>query len=727
MDCNNLQNSYVIATSQLRSLMISLSISFSLIFFRLKCVICVQRETIFHIINSCLLQFREAALAFSLTANSMRLVNPDMLTCIFDLNDFYLLLPRLFYSYFSKRDSNGKGVDALEKVGNHKKDEHGTQTNCLCKFGHNFDCFPKVCFKRHQIKLLCAYVPFLARILRVLNYTNPNESLFPTKKKRLFFRARLQKRTRKHEKIELKGLPDRIPYVLLNIFEICTNLEVFQKRISQHLDDLEGVATEIDDILIWGSDEQEHDARLEATLQRCEEINLALNVDKCKFNVNEVSYCGHNFTKDGVKPDESKIKAIQDMPTPSSKKEIERLLGTVNYLAKFVPNLATITAPIRELLKKDIEFYWSHEQTKAFDEIKEILTQQPVLKFFDPTKPVIVRCDASQNGLGAVLIQEEQPIAYAFNAYTYGVKVLVENDHKPLEIILKKSLHDAPLRLQRMLLRLQKYDFTYKHKPGKDLVVADTLSRAPLPITDSELEKEISCYVHMLKKTVLSGWPDTKRETPVKIKEYWHCREEISEIDGILLKNEKIIIPSSFRPEMLEKIHAGHMGTEKCKKRARDVLYWPGMNSQIEEMVLKCPTCLEYRPSNQKEPMIVQPTPTIPWDTVATDLFYWNNSNYLLVVDYFSRYFEIAKLPDIKSSTLVTYMKSIFARHGIPREVKSDNGPQYTSQEFGKFSQEWNFQHTTTSPYHPQANGLVERLVQTVKNLLNKANRDGRD
>jgi hypothetical protein len=129
-----------------------------------------------------------------------------------------------------------------------------------------------------------------------------------------------------------------------------------------------------------------------------------------------------------VKPDESKIKAIQDMPTPSSKKEIERLLGTVNYLAKFVPNLATITAPIRELLKKDIEFYWSHEQTKAFDEIKEILTQQPVLKFFDPTKPVIVRCDALQNGLGAVLIQEEQPIAYASRSMTEACRNQIRTD-----------------------------------------------------------------------------------------------------------------------------------------------------------------------------------------------------------------------------------------------------------------------------------------------------------
>ncbi len=131
-----------------------------------------------------------------------------------------------------------------------------------------------------------------------------------------------------------------------------------------------------------------------------------------------------------------------------------------------------------------------------------------------------VRCDASKNGLRAVLIQEERPIAYTryaqiekellsvlfalerFDSYTYGAKVLVENDHKPLEIILKKSVHDAPPRLQRMLLRLQKYDFVIKHKPGKDLVVADTLSRAPLPDTDPEIEKEISCYVHTLLSTL---------------------------------------------------------------------------------------------------------------------------------------------------------------------------------------------------------------------------------
>lgn len=132
---------------------------------------------------------------------------------------------------------------------------------------------------------------------------------------------------------------------------------MFQKRISQHFDDFEGVATDIDDMLIWASDEYEHKHRLEKTLQKCEKINLTLNEEKCKFKVEEGSYCGQNFTKDGVQTDESKLRAIQEIPAPSCKKDVERLLGTVNYSAKFVPTLANITAPIRELLKKEVEFH----------------------------------------------------------------------------------------------------------------------------------------------------------------------------------------------------------------------------------------------------------------------------------------------------------------------------------------------------------------------------------
>ena len=275
------------------------------------------------------------------------------------------------------------------------------------------------------------------------------------------------------------------------------------------------------------------------------------------------------------------------------------------------------------------------------------------------------------------------------------------------------------------------------------------LSRAPLPETAyGSMEEEIALHVHLLtsnlpvskpkleeikeatandpslkelKDAIKSGWPETKSCTPASIQVYWNVRDELSEVEGVILKNDRILVPSSMRKEMLQRIHQGHMGIEKSKRRARDVLYWPGMNSQISDMISRCTTCLEHQRQNTKEPMIPSRLPRKPWEMVATDLFTWDKSEYLIVVDYHSRYFEIAKLPDTKSTTVITYTKSIFARHGIPSEVISDNGPQYSSKDFSLFAKQWEFKHTTVSPLYPQANGLVEKEVQTVKNLLTKA------
>jgi hypothetical protein len=183
----------------------------------------------------------------------------------------------------------------------------------------------------------------------------------------------------------------------------------------QHLDDLEGVETDIDDILIHGTTEEEHDRRLESILERCEKINLTLNKEKCQFKSREITYVGHKLIENGVKPDEAKVKAINEMQATTDKKGVERLIGTVNYLGKFIPNLATITKPIRSLLKKQIEFQWSFEQQKAFQDIKDTLTKDegPVLKFFDVSKPATIGCEASPTGLGAVLLQDGYPVAYA--------------------------------------------------------------------------------------------------------------------------------------------------------------------------------------------------------------------------------------------------------------------------------------------------------------------------
>ena len=211
------------------------------------------------------------------------------------------------------------------------------------------------------------------------------------------------------------------------------------------------------------------------------------------------------------------------------------------------------------------------------------------------------------------------------------------------------------------------------------------------------------------------------------IRPYWNYRDEITVIDGIVFKSRKIIIPKALRSEMLGRVHTGHMGVQKCKERARDVLFWPGMCKEIENMVKQCTTCQEYRTAQQKEPLLPHDIPERPWQMVATDLFVWNNVNYVLVVDYYSNYFEIAQLANTKSSTVIQHIKSIFARHGIPEVVISDNGPQYSSEEFQRFSTTWGFVHKTSSPTYPQSNGFAERTVQTVKNLLTKAKATNQD
>ena len=566
-------------------------------------------------------------------------------------------------------------------------------------------------------------------------------------------------------------------------FGIKSAQEVFQKRMSQLLGDLPGVETDIDDILVWGATQKEHDERLEAVLKRCGEINLTLNREKCQFRVREVSYIGHILNSNGVQPDPEKVRAIQDMPPPTDKKGVERLLGTINYLAKFIPNMSTVTFPIRELLKSDVTFSWSEPQEKAFKEIKQILSVAPVLAYFNVKKPVTITCDASQSGLGALLLQDNKPIAYAsraltdpetryaqiekellavvfafkrFHQYVYGKEVKVESDHKPLESITKKPLSAAPPRLQRMLLQLQRYTFTLEYKPGTDMILADTLSRAYInacPDSDN-LEEDLVCAINLLvnnlpvsdpkleeirnataqdttmmtlKGTIESGWPEKKSEVPQELRPYWNYRDEMNEACGIIFKGQKIVVPLTLRKEMLKIIHSSHLGMVKCKQRARDILFWPQMGKDIEEVISKCDICLECQSSNPKEPMISEKPATRPWESISTDLFKWDGDDYLLIVDSYSHFIEIAKLSNTTSQTVVMHTKSILARHGIPRTVKSDNGPQYTAEEYKKFSKEWKFNHVTTSPYHPQANGLAEKSVQIIKNLLTKAKMDNKD
>lgn len=222
------------------------------------------------------------------------------------------------------------------------------------------------------------------------------------------------------------------------------------------------------------------------------------------------------------------------------------------------------------------------------------------------------------------------------------------------------------------------------------------------------------------KRLIDSGWPNNVNNVPQALREFWNVKEDLYVADNLILKGHRVVVPASRRQLVLKAIHQGHLGIEKCKARARSCVYWPSMNKDIEQEVKKCPACNEYSKAIQKEPLTPHAVPTRAWENVGADYFTFKNQDYFLMVDYFSKYPEVVPVNNKTAETTIKVMKTIFARHGIPLTVVADNMP-FSSKALRKFSQEWHFTITTSSPHFPQSNGLAERYVQTMKQILKKA------
>ena len=504
---------------------------------------------------------------------------------------------------------------------------------------------------------------------------------------------------------------------------------------------------------------------------------------------------GHRLTAEGVTPDPAKIKAIMDMPRPVDKKGVERLLGCVTYLSRFLPKLADVVGPLRQLTEKDTIFTWQTDQDKALNTVKQLMTTAPVLRYYDVTKEVTVQSDASQKGLGATLLQKGQPVAFTsrslstteqqyaqvekeclaivfacerFNQYLQGrASITVDTDHKPLVPIFTKPIYNAPKRLQRMLMRLQKYSLRVQYCPGHKMYIADMLSRAWVedhtpkaeedfeifkPQQEDQLFKEIeqiSQIQHLrmqqstqiqirqatsadstmqtLAEIIQRGWPDTRSEVPISTRGYWGFKDELTLQDGLIFKGNKVVIPRQIQKQMLQRIHCSHQGPDACVRRAKDVIFWPGMTAEIRQLVNQCSVCNEFLQKQAKEPLMTYAIPTHPWQMVGQDLFTLDSQNYLITVDYFSDYWELNILPDTTSETIVRLTKIQFARFGIPETVLTDNGPQFRATPYATFANKWEFNHITSSPYHSQANGKAESAVKIAKRLIKKAKRDNQD
>ncbi|XP_046553717.1 uncharacterized protein K02A2.6-like [Haliotis rubra] len=289
-----------------------------------------------------------------------------------------------------------------------------------------------------------------------------------------------------------------------------------------------------------------------------------------------------------------------------------------------------------------------------------------------------------------------------------------------------------------------------EHVAGKNMVVADMLSRAPLNYKENSSAAEIhnlveeeEAYTESVMETkpmsdhklteiqeattqdktlqlimslTRNGWPAAYRDVPIPARAYYPVRGELSVIRNILLYRDRIGIPEVMRTDILDRIHEGHQGLTKCRECAGLSVWWPELNQHIQDKVSSCTFCQINQSAQRKEPLQPSSLPDPPWQRVAADLCTIKGLQYLVVIDCFSRYLEVVYLMDTTSKGVIGKLKCIFSRWGIPEELVTDKGPQFVAHVFVQFKNQYGFKHTTSSPHFPQANGMVE--VKIAKHAL---------
>lgn len=564
-------------------------------------------------------------------------------------------------------------------------------------------------------------------------------------------------------------------------FGLSVSQDLFQMQMDHILEQCEGVCGIADDIVVYGKDENEHDQHLITFMETAKRHGLTLNSKKCAIKQPQVSFFGNVYTAHGIHPDPKKIQDLLEMPEPACKAELQSFMGFMTFLSSYIPSFSSKTSILRDLLKKDATYMWEPHHKKAFDALKEEVTANSMLRYYDPSRPAYVHCDASLRGIGAALLQpdsknELRPVTFAskslteteqryacierellaivfavkrFHTYLYGRAFEIITDHKPLVMILDKPLTAAPARLQRMMIQLQGYNFQIKFLKGTDNLLADGLSRLPTQCNRKTIDLDVrvdlvrfadrtveqlqqntttDANLRQLADIITTGWPDNLQEIPPAIRAYWSIRDQLTVCNGIIMKGQQVVVPPGMQKDILAKLHTPHLGIEKSKLLAKETIYWPTINKDIEKLTKSCQQCQAHKPAQQAEPLHQHEIPARAWANIAVDLFEQSHKQYLLIVDYYSKFPVVRKLPTpAPSSAVIDTLKMLFSEMGIPDKVVSDNGPHFASEKFRNFANEWNFAHVTSSPRRPQGNGLVERHVQTVKKILTKATETGTD
>jgi hypothetical protein len=584
-------------------------------------------------------------------------------------------------------------------------------------------------------------------------------------------------------------------YKRLN-FGVNSAAEIFQEAIRSVIEGVPGSLNISDDIIIYGSTQAEHDERLERVLECLRQNNLTLNKSKCEFNKSSIVYFGYTFSGCGVSPDPKKVDAIRNAEVPQSVKEVRSFLGLVNYCGRFIPNLADLTKPLRDLTKQGVTWDWTTEHQKCLSEIQQALSSEKTLAYFQPSLETELLVDASPTGIGAILTQKANSvnatprvICYAsralsdvekrysqierealaitwgcekYHLYLYGKPFSVITDHKPLVKMFNDPAHQSPPRIERWILKLQPYEFTVEYEPGENNP-ADYLSRHPdqtSELTRRE-EKVAEEYINYIFTNAVPK-ALTPEEVMVATKEdvtlqavisalttgKWHIIEPREDIDmdtfnalarirtdlttanagNTLLRGRRIVIPQCLQRRVVNLAHEGHQGIIKTKKLLREKVWFSGIDKLVEERILNCIPCQASTQVKTHEPLQMTNLPEGPWQNISVDFCGpFPSGDYLLVaMDDYSRYPEVEILKSTSSKSTIPKLDKMFSSFGIPKQVKTDNGPPFNSSEFQQFANYLGFSHRKITPYWPQANGEVERFMRTLEKAIRTAQVEGK-